>query len=119
LFIRPFLYGSSTGAIGLIGCIEKPLFDLLLTLQEALARTVVSVGYIPHNVWRAFHNDRQKEPANGFIDGDLIERFLDLPRSAMTKICTDLFYDFDGTGMKREGTVDDLVKLIEDLARIH
>ena len=116
---KTILYGSSTGAIGLIGCIEKPLFDLLLTLQEALARTVTSIGCIPHNVWRGFHNDRQKEPAKGFIDGDLIERFLDLPRSEMTKICVDLFYDFDGTGMKREGTVDDLVKLIEDLARIH
>ena len=116
---KTILYGSATGAIGLIGCIEKPLFDLLLTLQDALARSVTSIGCIPHNVWRSFHNDRQKEPASGFIDGDLIERFLDLPKAEMSKICVDLFYDFDGTSMKREGTVDDIVKLIEDLARIH
>ena len=116
---KTILYGGCSGSIGLIGCIEKPLFDLLLTLQEALARSVTSIGCISHNVWRSFHNDRQKEPSSGFIDGDLIERFLDLPRPEMSKLCTDLFYDFDGTGMKREGTVDDLVKLIEDLARIH
>lgn len=116
---KTILYGSANGAIGLIGCIEKSLFDLLLTLQDSLSRTVTSIGCIPHNIYRSFCTDRQKEPASGFIDGDLIERFLDLPRPEMSKITTDLFYDFDGTGMKREGTVDDVIKLVEDLARIH
>ncbi|EDO27988.1 predicted protein, partial [Nematostella vectensis] len=67
--------------------------------------------------WRSFSNERKMEPAHGFIDGDLIESFLDLPRARMEEVVTGLQID-DG-GMKKECTVDDLVKTVEELTRIH
>ena len=40
--------------------------------------------------WRSFHTDRKTEPAFGFIDGDLIESFLDLTRDKMQEIVQGL-----------------------------
>lgn len=33
--------------------------------------------------WRSFHTERKTEACEGFIDGDLIESFLDLNRDKM------------------------------------
>ena len=32
---------------------------------------------------RMFHSEKKEEPCQGFIDGDLVETFLDLDRSAV------------------------------------
>ncbi|CAM5160119.1 unnamed protein product, partial [Natator depressus] len=61
---------------------------------------------------------RKTEPATGFIDGDLIESFLDISRPKMQEVVANLQID-DGSGMKREATVDDLIKIVEELTRIH
>ncbi len=46
--------------------------------QSALRQVVQGVGGLSHEAWRAFANDRRTADAHGFIDGDLIETFLDL-----------------------------------------
>ncbi|EPQ11417.1 DNA damage-binding protein 1 [Myotis brandtii] len=66
----------------------------------------------------SFHTERKTEPATGFIDGDLIESFLDISRPKMQEVVANLQYD-DGSGMKREATADDLIKVVEELTRIH
>lgn len=38
------------------------------------------------NSWRSFHTDHKTEPVTGFIDGDLIESFLDLSREKMQEV---------------------------------
>ncbi|KAK2168127.1 hypothetical protein LSH36_20g08004 [Paralvinella palmiformis] len=68
--------------------------------------------------WRSFHTERKTESSFGFIDGDLIESFLDLSRDKMQEVVQGLQID-DGSGMKREATVDDLIKTIQELTRIH
>lgn len=42
------------------------------------------------STWRAFSNERKIEPTIGFVDGDLIESFLDLPRSKMEEVASGL-----------------------------
>ncbi len=42
------------------------------------------------STWRCFSNERRTEPAIGFVDGDLIESFLDLPRSKMEEVTSGL-----------------------------
>lgn len=44
--------------------------------------------------WRCFSNERRVEPATGFVDGDLIESFLDLPRSSMEEVASGLQVSF-------------------------
>ncbi|KAF7467087.1 Hypothetical predicted protein [Marmota monax] len=72
----------------------------------------------PRCGWKSFHTERKTEPATGFIDGDLIESFLDISRPKMQEVVANLQYD-DGSGMKREATADDLIKVVEELTRIH
>lgn len=78
------------------------------------------------------------ETSEGFIDGDLIESFLDLNRSKMIDTVSGLEvsrnqtlstseihwknkinFQIDVGGTKREATVDDVIKIVEDLTRIH
>ena len=59
----------------------------------------------------------QIEPATGFIDGDLIEQLLDLPKEALESVSQSIKIDEDGT--QRTLTPEDLIKLVEDLTRIH
>ena len=49
-----------------------------------------SVGKIQHKDWRSFYNERKTEPMEGFIDGDLVETFLDLDRPIMEDIVSGM-----------------------------
>lgn len=50
--------------------------------------------------WRSFHTDQKTEPVTGFIDGDLIESYLDLSRDKMQEVvhglqvCSSAVFDF-------------------------
>ncbi|XP_034833854.1 DNA damage-binding protein 1 [Maniola hyperantus] len=115
---RPVLLATVTGAICLVVQLTPELFDFLHQLEERLTHTIKSVGKIPHSFWRSFNTDVKTEPAEGFIDGDLIESFLDLSREMQQDTVQGLQID-DGEGMKRDATVEDLAKIVEDLTRIH
>ncbi|XP_041969289.1 DNA damage-binding protein 1 [Aricia agestis] len=115
---RPVLLATVAGAIGLVVQISQELFEFLLQLEERLTHTIKSVGKITHTFWRSFNTDIKTEPAEGFIDGDLIESFLDLSREMQQETVQGLQID-DGGGMMRNATVDDLIKIVEDLTRIH
>ncbi|ELU03057.1 hypothetical protein CAPTEDRAFT_148808 [Capitella teleta] len=112
------LFGTVNGALGLVTQLPQEFYLFLLEVQNKLAKTIKSVGKVEHAFWRSFHTERKTEPATGFIDGDLIESFLDLSRDKMQEVVQGLQMD-DGSGMKREAAVDDLVKMIEELTRIH
>ncbi|KAF2894969.1 hypothetical protein ILUMI_11202 [Ignelater luminosus] len=112
------LFGTVGGAIGLVTQIPSEFYDFLLELQNKLSTVIKSVGKIEHSYWRSFHTDIKTEPCEGFIDGDLIESFLDLSSEKMKEVAEGLQLVGEG-GMKQECTVDDLIKMVEDLTRIH
>lgn len=114
----PILFGSVLGAIGLVVQIPEDFFKFLKDLETRLAKSIKSIGKIDHSFWRSFHTERRTDVPIGFIDGDLIETFLDLPREKMAEVVTGLQID-DGSGMKREATVDDIIKTVEELSRIN
>ncbi|KAK9497804.1 hypothetical protein O3M35_003726 [Rhynocoris fuscipes] len=133
------LFGTVSGAVGVVTTIPHDLFDLLSELQERLATTIKSVGKINHSFWRSFTSEVKTEPAEGFIDGDLIECFLDLPRKDMEDVVAGLQYPTSSTLIsgsegpvfgrvsngsgggvpKQDFTIDTLIKIVEDLTRIH
>lgn len=112
------LFGTVNGMIGLVTSLSESWYSLLLDLQIRLNKVIKSVGKIEHSFWRSFHTERKTEQATGFIDGDLIESFLDLGRAKMQEVVSTLQID-DGSGMKREATVDEVIKIVEELTRIH
>ncbi|XP_044728814.1 DNA damage-binding protein 1 isoform X2 [Chrysoperla carnea] len=111
------LYGTVSGAIGLVTQISAEFYEFLHDLQERLARVIKAVGKIEHSFWRSFNTDIKTEPSEGFIDGDLIESFLDLSHDKMKEVCQGL--QVTTNGMKKDCQVEDLVKIVEDLTRIH
>uniref|UniRef100_A0A8D3ABC7 DNA damage-binding protein 1 n=1 Tax=Scophthalmus maximus TaxID=52904 RepID=A0A8D3ABC7_SCOMX len=116
------LFGTVNGMIGLVTSLSEGWYSLLLDLQNRLNKVIKSVGKIEHTIivttWSSFHTERKTEQATGFIDGDLIESFLDLGRAKMQEVVSTLQID-DGSGMKREATVDEVIKIVEELTRIH
>ena len=69
---------------------------------------IKGVGGFQHNEWRSFHSERRNAEARNILDGDLIEGFLELSREDMERVV-------DGTGVSME----DAVKLIDELTRLH
>ncbi|XP_022126160.1 DNA damage-binding protein 1 [Pieris rapae] len=114
---NPATIATVNGAICLVVQLSQELYEFLHQLEEKLTHTIKSVGKIPHTFWRSFNTDIKTEPAEGFIDGDLIESFLDLTRDMQQETIQGLQID-DG-GIMREAKVDDLIKIVEDLTRIH
>lgn len=115
--LNAVLLATVSGAICLVVQLNQELFDFLNKLQERLTRTIKSVGRISHGFWRSFNTDIKTERAEGFIDGDLIESFLDLSRDKQIDIVQGLQITL--SGQVRDATVDELVKIVEDLTRIH
>ncbi|KAK2722376.1 DNA damage-binding protein 1-like [Artemia franciscana] len=115
---KGILYGTIDGAIGIIVQLGSDIFGLLKDLQQRMVKTVKPLGKIDHGSWRNFYTERRTEPAEGFIDGDLIEQFLDLPKSKIIELTKELFID-EGQGRKRSLSTEDVIKLVEDLTRIH
>ena len=80
-------------------------------VQDALRKVVKGVGGFDHAVWRSFSSERVTNgECRGFIDGDLIEQFLDLKRDAMDRVAAV---------MGPDASVEDLSRVVEDLSRLH
>lgn len=114
---KPILYGSYSGSIGLIAQIPETFYNFLLNLQNNLISVIKPVGKIDYDYWRSFSNEKKSEKATNFIDGDIIESFLDLSRNKMAECVQNLTID-DPSG-PRPATVDDIIKVVEELSRIH
>jgi DNA damage-binding protein 1 len=69
---------------------------------------IKGVGNLSHEQWRSFCNERKTVDAHNFLDGDLIESFLDLSRSHMEDIAISL-----------DVPVEELCKRVEELTRLH
>lgn len=60
--------------------------------QGVFQRSALSLTRL--STWRSFHTERKTEPATGFIDGDLIESFLDISRPKMQEVVANLQVSF-------------------------
>jgi hypothetical protein len=155
---RPRLvFATVSGAIGVLISLPPPLYRYLQRVQTALMRVVHPLGALSHARFRAFAREHAvpnlfpaaPEPgAKGFVDGDLLETFLDLERTAQEKVVAVLNGKGKGTGSgagtaaaaaaaaqplfpekapvkhpngssEGEATVEEVLKAIEDLARLH
>ncbi|KAG9298245.1 hypothetical protein G9A89_002733 [Geosiphon pyriformis] len=102
------LYCTVSGAIGVIATVSERKHSVLRKLQDALQRLIEGIGDLNHERWRAFRNERRTEEARKYLDGDLIETYLDLSRKQMEQIA-----------METGHPVEDLFKTVEELTRIH
>ncbi len=83
--------------------------DLLMRFQERLAEHIKTPGNLSFLEYRAFRDVGSNATApERFLDGELLEGFLDLDDEAQEAVCQGL-----GPG------VEDMRNKIEDLKRMH
>jgi DNA damage-binding protein 1 len=99
---------QTEGSLYLLGTIAPSSQDLLIRLQSRLAELVQTPGNIPWASYRSFRNaERETEEPWRFVDGELVERFLDLEESVQEEVCRGLVSVQDGRD------------LVEGLRRMH
>eukprot|EP00842_Homolaphlyctis_polyrhiza_P004084 jgi/Hompol1/4677/HPOL_000799-RA len=127
------LYCTVNGSIGVIASLAPETFVVLNEMQEAMRFQIQGVGGLVHSEWRTFQTDRKSVTDAGFIDGDLIEMFLELPRMLQDQVAATVINRIEqiSTASKSGGstrvpavpsepiTYAYLCKLVEDLTRIH
>lgn len=105
---RAFL-ATVEGSIYLFALISPAKQDLLMRLQENMAQQVHSAGDVPFNRYRAFKTVvREADEPNRFVDGELIERFLDCAGDVQESIVQGLGVD-----------VEEVRGMVEALKRLH
>jgi DNA damage-binding protein 1 len=70
------------------------------------------VGGFDHDAWRSFKDERRTEPAANFIDGDLVEQFLDLPPDKAAEVVAAVWPG-------GEQSVAEVTRRVEELQRLH
>jgi DNA damage-binding protein 1 len=97
------------GSIYLFALISQNYLDLLITLQSNLGTLVAAPGDMDFAKYRAVKNQvREEEEPMRFVDGELIERFLDCEESVQEKAIEGL-----GVGL------EEVRALVEGLRRLH
>ena len=92
----------------MFGTIERD-HDLLMRFQERLAERIKSPGNLEFAEYRACRDNGYDGGApERFLDGELLERFLDLDEPAQREVC-------QGLGP----SVEDMRNRVEELKRMH
>jgi DNA damage-binding protein 1 len=112
------LFCTVNGAIGVVSTIDCNS-ALLEVLQERMRDVVKGRGVdLDHEQWRAWKNDRQIIASSGFIDGDLVERFLELDEGERERVCEGLEYENED-GEIAGLSVGKLCEIVDGLVRLH
>ncbi len=97
------------GGIYMFGTVAPHAQDLLLRFQAKVADAIKTAGGIDFRTYRAFRNaEREGDGPFRFLDGELLERFLDVDDATQALIC-------EGLGP----TVEDMRNTVEELRRMH
>nr|XP_009587164.1 DNA damage-binding protein 1 [Nicotiana tomentosiformis] len=106
--IPTVIFGTVNGVIGVIASLPHDQYLFLEKLQTNLRKVIKGVGGLSHEQWRSFYNEKKTVEAKNFLDGDLIESFLDLSRIRMEDISKAMAVP-----------VEELMKRVEELTRLH
>lgn len=114
---KPILYGTVDGTIGLIVQLPEKYFRFFSEVEKGVARETDNCMRIDHAVYRQFTSEKIVDKAVGFIDGDLVESLLDMPQETAAAALAGIQRP-DGL---EEGpsSPEELIKIIEDISRIH
>ncbi|CZR63385.1 related to UV-damaged DNA-binding protein [Phialocephala subalpina] len=100
---------TTEGSIYLLSLISPKSITLLLDLQRNCAAHISTLGNIDFMKYRRYRNSQRESPEPvRFVDGELIERFLDVPEGVQEDICRGLGWE-----------VEDVRGLVEGLKRLH
>jgi DNA damage-binding protein 1 len=87
------LFGTVDGTLGVILGLDGPTTAFFSCLERSMQRVITPVGNFSHHQFRAFNAEQRIHPSHGFVDGDLVESFLDLDKSTMQKVVEQMNRD--------------------------
>lgn len=122
------LFGTVCGSLGSILSLPEPAFRFFTAVERAVSLVVTGVGGLTHSDWRSFFNGRRHSPQRNFIDGDMVELFLELSEADMAQALKHVNDDLAGAVMASSTssgalmgpvTVEEVVKRVEEISRLH
>ena len=126
------LYATVDGSIGVIIGFDKFNYVFFKCLEKAMAKITPSIGGVSHEEFRSFEAEKRLHPSVNFIDGDLVESFLDLGKDKMSIVVDHM--NSDGTWELPDNntlvlgenddkmatlSVDDVLNRVEEISRLH
>ncbi|KAK8530110.1 hypothetical protein V6N12_060866 [Hibiscus sabdariffa] len=87
---------------------EAGQIPTVIFARSMASLVIKGVRGLSHEQWRSFNNEKRTSEAKNFLDGDLIESFLDLSRCKMEEVSK-------AVGV----SVEELSKIVEELTRLH
>uniref|UniRef100_A0A914DYF9 DNA damage-binding protein 1 n=1 Tax=Acrobeloides nanus TaxID=290746 RepID=A0A914DYF9_9BILA len=120
-YSNPILYGTSDGGLGVIIQLSDSLYNFVRELESRIAQETKNCMRIDHQQYRNFCTEKRNEPVSGFVDGDLVETIADMPRERVEQIIKGLTLPVDSSSSSRDksATVEEVLKIVEDLTRMH
>ena len=100
---------QTEGSIYLFSVITPSSQSILMNLQNRMSAIIQTLGNMDFNTYRSFKNaERETVEPYRFVDGELIERFLDVDEATQQEICKGL-----------GPSVEDMRNMVEELKRMH
>ncbi|CAO3569563.1 unnamed protein product [Mortierella alpina] len=112
--VPKLLFATVSGAIGVVATLTQDKYELLHRLESNMSKVIKGVGGLDHASWRKFRSDARTLPSTNFVDGDLIELFLDLSQDELNDVLEGA-----NDGEPIQVPVEELTKLVEELSRLH
>ncbi len=139
------LFGTISGAIGTVISLSERRYRFFAAMERAMKSITSGVGGLSHEDYRSFYNTRRITPQKNFVDGDLVERFLDLGKREMNAVVSHVNDEMlllesmleksssstststsamtasgvAGRSSRHELTVEECVRRVEDMSRMH
>jgi DNA damage-binding protein 1 len=132
------LFGTTDGTLGVVLGLDSRTAAFFACLEKAMSRVIRPVGDFSHELFRSCKTERRTHPAHGFVDGDLVETFVDLDRSLMEAVVKEMNRDggweVDEVTLRSDDnankdaeeedfsielTVDDVLSMVEEISMLH
>ncbi|KAL5615397.1 uncharacterized protein BROUX77_001234 [Berkeleyomyces rouxiae] len=100
---------TAEGGVYLFGILQARYRDVMVELQERITQHIKTLGDLSFAEYRAFRHEliTDKEPLS-FVDGEQLERFLEMSETMQELVCEGLYI-----------SVDDARRLIQSLKQLH
>ena len=110
--VKVTYYGTMEGSIGIIISLKKDVFDFLKGLECAIVKRMKNFGSFDYDKWRSFKDGFNIKKSSGFVEGNIVEDFLNYDDALKNEIIRQVNFPWDKS-------LSDVVNIIETLAKCH
>ena len=101
-------FGTKEGSVGYIIPLNKEIYELLYILQEVLIKKLNNNGGFNYKRWRSFKDGYISNESKGYIEGEIISKFLSIDDAHKNIIVKEMNYPW-------KKSISEIVHIIETL----